>query len=106
MTETPIDRDTFAQLDALTTEELRQRAFAQAEHRHDLGFFWDVVKHLPESAALASEDGSMGNITGSLVETVQAARELFGGHLDQLGDAEPLLRAKFIDYLGRAPAGE
>lgn len=90
---------TFAALDALSTEELRRRAFAVAEHRHDIGFFWEVVKHLPESGALASEDGSLGNITGSIVETVQAARELFGGHIDQLGDAEPLLRAKFIDYL-------
>ena len=107
MTDTSsLDPETFAQLDALSTEELRQRAFKLAEHKHDVGFFWDVIKHLPESGALASEDGSLGNITGSLIETVQAARELFGGHLDQLGDAEPLLRAKFIDYLGRADAGE
>ncbi len=107
MTDTePLRPETFAQLDALSTEELRQRAFKLAEHKHDVGFFWDVIKHLPESAALASEDGSMGNITGSLVETIQAARELFGGHLDQLGAAEPLLRAKFIDYLGtNADAG-
>jgi hypothetical protein len=95
-----ISPERFAELDALSTVELRQQAFHLAEHKHDVGFFWDVVKHLPESAAVASEDGSMGDITGSLVETVQAARELFGGHLDQLGDAEPLLRAKFIDYLG------
>jgi hypothetical protein len=100
MTDTPISPETFAELDALSTEELRQRAFKLAEHKHDLGFFWDVVRHLPESGALASEDGSLGNLTGSLVETVQAAHEVFGGHLDELGDAEPLLRAKFIDYLG------
>jgi hypothetical protein len=100
MTNTPISPETFAALDALSTEELRQRAFKLAEHKHDLGFFWDVVKHLPESGALASEDGSLGNLTGSLIETVQAAHELFGGHMDELGDAEPLLRAKFIDYLG------
>jgi hypothetical protein len=96
--------ETFAQLDALSTEELRQRAFKLAEHNRDIGFFWDVVKHLPESGALASEDGSLGNITGSLIETVQAAHEVFGGHLDELGAAEPLLRAKFIDYLGTEAA--
>jgi hypothetical protein len=99
--DSPISSTTFEQLDALTTEELRQRAFKRAEHKHDLGFFWDVIRHLPESGALATEDGSLGNITGSLIETVQAAHELFGGHLDELGDAEPPLRAKFIDYLGR-----
>ncbi len=97
---------TFAELDALTTEELRQRAFDLAEHRHDAGFFWAVIKHLPESGALASEDGSPGNIIGSLIETVQAARELFGGHIDELGDAEPLLRAKFIDYLSSPDSTE
>jgi hypothetical protein len=70
------------------------------EHKRDVGFFWDVIKHLPESGALASEDGSMGNITGSLIETIQAAHEMFSGHLDGLGAAEPLVRAKFIDYLG------
>ncbi len=95
-----ISPERFTELDALSTEELRQQAFHLAEHKHDVGFFWDVVKHLPESASLASEDGSLGDITGSLVETVKAARELLGGHLDQLGDGEPLLRAKFIDYLG------
>ncbi|MDX6204657.1 MAG: hypothetical protein QOE76_3077 [Frankiales bacterium] len=100
----PMNPETFAQLDALSTEELRQRAFKLAEHNHDVGFFWDVVKHLPESGALAAEDGSLGNITGSLIETVQAAHEIFGGHLDQLGAAEPLLRAKFIDYLGAEAA--
>lgn len=105
--DTPISPAAFTELDALSTEELRQRAFKLAEHQHDLAFFWAIIKHLPESGALASEDGSLGDITGSLVETVQAARELFGGHLDQLGAAEPLLRAKFIDYLGHAetPAG-
>ncbi|BEP14325.1 hypothetical protein acdb102_26360 [Acidothermaceae bacterium B102] len=98
--ETPISPEKFAELDALTTEELRQQAFTLAEHKHDVGFFWDVIKHLPESGALASEDGSMGNITGSLIETIQAAHEMFRGHLDGLGAAEPLVRAKFIDYLG------
>lgn len=96
-----ISPERFAELDALTTEQLRDQAFHLAEHKHDVGFFWDVIKHLPESAALATEDGSMGDITGSLVETVQAARELFfRGHIDESGPVEPLLRAKFIDYLG------
>jgi hypothetical protein len=99
MTVSPIPSATFERLDVLTTEQLREQAFALAEHRHDIGFFWAVIKHLPESGAIAAEDGSPGNLIGSLIETVQAARELFGGHLDELGDAEPLLRAKFIDYL-------
>ena len=44
MSETP----SVDELDALTTEELRHRAFALAEHKHDLRFFWDIVKHMKD----------------------------------------------------------
>ena len=83
-------------LDALTTEELRHRAFEKARGAHDVGFFWDVVKHLRATHAIATEDGSSGHITGTLTEAVDLVRELMG---KGLGDDEPLLRAKFQDYL-------
>ena len=53
---------TFAELDALPTEELRERAFARARERRDLGFFWSVFKHLPdadEAATLALGDARL-----------------------------------------------
>jgi hypothetical protein len=90
------DQPSVEELDALTTEELRHRAFDRAEAHHDVRFFWDLFRHLPPSDAMASEDGSSGNITGSIAELVQAGRELVGG---DLGDMEPLVRARFIDYL-------
>jgi hypothetical protein len=83
-------------LDGLTTEELRRRAFDKAQASHDLHFFWDLTKHLRASRALAAEDGSGGGITGSLAELVELARELMG---KGLGDDEPLVRARFLDYL-------
>jgi hypothetical protein len=83
-------------LDGLTTEELRRRAFDKAQSSHDLHFFWDLTKHLRASRALAAEDGSGGGITGSLAELVELARELMG---KGLGDDEPLVRARFLDYL-------
>lgn len=83
-------------LDALTTDDLRRRAFDKAQAAHDLHFFWDLTKHLRASRALAAEDGSTGGITGSLAELVDLARELLG---KGLGDDEPLLRARFLDYL-------
>ena len=83
-------------LDLLTTEELRHKAFSKAERAHDLGFFWDLVKHLRASRSIAAEDGSGGAITGTLSELVRLVREL-GGH--DLGDDEPLLRARFLNYL-------
>jgi hypothetical protein len=91
-----VDAD-VADLDRLPTEELRRLAFRRAEHRGDVAFFWDLVRHLPGASELAREDASAGNITGSITETVRVVRELFGGAA--LGEAEPLLRARFIDYL-------
>ena len=49
---------TFAELDALPTEELRERAFAKARERRDLSFFWSVFKHLPDADEAASLDGA------------------------------------------------
>jgi hypothetical protein len=83
-------------LDELTTEELRRRAFDKAQAAHDLHFFWDLTKHLRASRAIAGEDGSGGGITGTLAELVDLARELLG---KGLGDDEPLVRARFLDYL-------
>ena len=85
------------QLESLTTEQLRQRAFDKAEKAKDVGFFWDLVKHMRASSTIAGEDGSSGAITGSITELVHLVRELMGK--ESFGDDEPLLRARFVDYL-------
>jgi hypothetical protein len=86
----------FAELDALSTEELRERAFALARERHDLGFFWSVLRHLPHADDTEELDGSLGAYGASVDDAVALWRE-FTGHGYQ--EAEPLLRAAFIDYL-------
>jgi hypothetical protein len=86
----------FAELDALSTEELRERAFSKAEHHHDLSFLWDVVKHLRGSGELASDDGSAGGLGESLNGVLDLVHGLLGRHD---GSMEPLLRARYIDYL-------
>ncbi len=83
-------------LDTLSTDELRQQAFHKAREAHDVGFFWDLVRHLRSSASLAASDGSGGGMTGSISDAVEIVRELMG---KDLGDDEPMLRAKFVDYL-------
>lgn len=83
-------------LDELSTEELRQRAFDQARAAHDRAFFWDLAKHLRGARAIAGEDGSAGGITGTLTELVDLGREMLG---KDLGEDEPLVRARFLDYL-------
>lgn len=88
--------DTVEDLDALPTTELRDRAFAKAGQARDVRFYWDLVKHLPASAQLGSEDASTGEITGGFAELAQLGHEWTGS---DLGDMEPLVRARFIDYL-------
>ncbi len=81
----------------LSTDELREQALAKAERDHDRGFVWDLVKHMRGASAIAGEDGSSGGITGSITEAVHLVRELRGK--EPLGADEPLLRARFLDYL-------
>jgi hypothetical protein len=86
----------FAELDALSTDELRERAFAVARHRRDVRFFWSVLRHLPDADESASLDGAPNSIGPTVDEAVALWRELTGhGYQEQ----EPLLRAAFIDYL-------
>jgi hypothetical protein len=86
----------FAELDALSTEELRERAFDVARRRRDVGFFWSVVRHLPNADEAEALDGSPNSVGPSVDEAVALWRELTGHGYEE---SEPLLRAAFIDYL-------
>ncbi len=90
--------ETFAELDALPTEQLRERAFAVARRHLDVGFFWSVLKHLPDADDAAELDGAPNSIGPTIEEAVALWRELTG---HGYGEQEPLLRAAFIDYLTR-----
>lgn len=85
-------------LDALSTDELRERAFDKARKDHDLGFFWEIAGHLRASRAIAGEDGSSGSVTGTIAEAVEVVRELMGKDPIAAED-EPLLHARFLHYL-------
>lgn len=84
-------------LEDLPYDELRDRAFAVAEERRDLGFFIDLFNHTPAMHNASDEGGSLGDISGSIVETVHAARQAFGE--DSVGPLEPLFRARFATYI-------
>lgn len=88
-------------LDRLNTDELRSRAFARAERHRDVGFFWDLVKHLRGSEDIGADDGSLGGLGESVTGAVEYVSELLGRHD---GSLEPLLRARYIDYLRRDSA--
>lgn len=86
----------FAELDALSTEELRERAFALARQRRDVKFLWSVLRHLPNADEAAALDGAPNSIGPTIDEAVALWRELTGHGYEE---SAPLLRAAFIDYL-------
>jgi hypothetical protein len=86
-------------LDALPTEELRQRAFSLATKRRDVGFFWGLFRHLPHADDAEELDASFGAVGASIDDALALWREFRGRGL---GESEPLLRAAFIDYLLKA----
>jgi hypothetical protein len=79
-------------------EALRHAAFEKARERHDIGFFWDLLKHTRSSGNFANDDGSMGGIGAGITEAIVMVREMMG---KDLGEDEPLLRAKLEDYLAK-----
>ena len=83
-------------LDDLSTEELRQRAFDKARSGSDRAFFWDLATHLRGARAIAGEDCSAGGLTGTITELVDLGREMLG---NDLGDDEPLFSARFLEYI-------
>lgn len=85
----------LAALDALSTEELRHRAFALARERRDLKFFWDLFGHVPHGTG-ETQDGWLGSFAATVDDAVSLWEDTIG---HQYGDAEPLVRAAFIDYL-------
>ncbi|SHN01200.1 hypothetical protein [Cryptosporangium aurantiacum] len=91
----------LATLDALSTEELRDRAFSSARKRGDIGFFWNLIERLPSARDTESNDESLGSVGSSIEEVVGLWRELTG---HEYGEQEPLIRAAFIDYLLKHPA--
>ena len=82
-------------------DTLRDTAFERARQYRDLRFFIDLMEHTPALTATADEGGSLGEISGSLIETYQAAQEAFSG---EPGELEPLFRAVFATYLREHPA--
>ncbi|SCL20989.1 hypothetical protein GA0070616_2165 [Micromonospora nigra] len=102
MTDTPSPGTgrSFAELDALTTEELREQAFARARERRDVGFFWSVLRHLPNADEAAALDGAPNSVGPTVDEAVALWREMTGHGYEE---SAPLLRAAFIDYLMKHP---
>ncbi|GGM60226.1 hypothetical protein GCM10011608_51580 [Micromonospora sonchi] len=88
----------FEELDVLSTEELREQAFAVARKNRDARFFWSVLRHLPNADEAAALDGAPNSVGPTIDEAVALWREMTGHGYEE---SAPLLRAAFIDYLMR-----
>jgi len=84
---------TREELDALTSQELHDRATRLAWRRLDVGFLWDLLKTIPEArAAAGDEERSESDIMRPLAllnDLVDADR----------GDLADALRPLYVDYL-------
>jgi hypothetical protein len=96
MTSDPPAGDYRAFLDAQDVPTLRDWSLDLARERRDVGFFWDLAKHLP-----ATEDA---NRDWAAYDPVDAIREI--GHLvahfrEEAADPEvaELLRVRYVEYL-------
>lgn len=85
-----------AELDDVSTEELRARAFTLARSRRDIKFFWGLIELLPHADDAQMLDTSSGSIGAAIDDAVGLWRE-FTGH--SYGNQEPAIRVAFIDYL-------
>jgi len=81
------------ELEALSSEELHDRATQHAKRHANVKFFWQLMRALPAAEAAA----------GDIDEADDDVHSLFG-HLDDLrrsgeGEVADLLRPLYIDYL-------
>lgn len=79
---------TFEELDALSSEELHERAVKTAEHRLDVKFFFTLLEAIPTAHAAEGEADVMS--MRALLNDAMHAGE---------GDLADSLRPLYIDYL-------
>ena len=84
---------TREELDALSSKELHDRAFAEAKRHMDVGFFWRLLKALPAAEAAIGEEEEaeqdVMTLRGRLNDLTQSGE-------GELADA---LRPLYIEYL-------
>lgn len=86
------------ELDRYSTPELQRRAFALARERRDWRFFIELFRHTPTALESEDLDPDVSEIGVAIDDLVSIWREATKG---DWGDAEPLARAAFIDYISR-----
>jgi hypothetical protein len=83
-------------LEAQDVATLRDWSLDLARERHDVGFFWDLAKHLP-----ATEDANRDWATYDPVDAIREIGHLVTHFREEAADPEvaELLRVRYVDYL-------
>jgi hypothetical protein len=82
-----------AELDALSSQELHDRATRLAWRRLDVGFLWDLLKTIPEARAAAGDEERSETDT---MRPLALLNDLVDADRGELADA---LRPLYIEYL-------
>lgn len=83
---------TFEELDALTSDELHDRAIHRAERHLDVKFFWNLLAEIPAAEAARGD-------TGQAEADVQSATLQVTDAVNQSPGLKDALRPVYIDYL-------
>ena len=83
-------------LEAQPVPTLRDWALEVARERRDVGFYWDLAKHLP-----STEDANRDWATYDPIDAIREISHLFTNFREEAADPEvaDLLRVRYVDYL-------
>lgn len=84
-------------LEALSTQELHDRAIHRAEKHVDVRFFWELLEAIPAAEAVA---GDMGEADFDIVSARGQIKDALHSGDGALAEA---LRPLFLDYLRKHP---
>jgi hypothetical protein len=86
----------FEELDALSSEELHDRAVRHAKRHLNVRFFWDLMQYTPaaeaESGDVEQADSDVLRVSGQVADAVEDRPEL-----------RDAMRPVYIDYLLKHP---
>lgn len=85
------------ELEALSTQELHDRAIRHAERHLDVEFFWTLLEMVPAAEAALGDSGEAGFDMRSAAGLIKDALHSGEGELGQA------LRPVFLDYLRKHP---
>lgn len=87
-------------LDQLSTQELRERAFSLAKRHLDVGFFWRLLEAAPAAEAAA---GHMDEAEADVLSLAQRVDDVIKPDTPEEAEA---FRPLFIEYLKQHARGE